>query len=116
MTFRKNSDSEALLSLIGEGAFTRLCMVFGGTRLYISDTKRSRQRLTVIVGEELAEKIMFHYKSACLNLPKLSVLEIERRKQAIIDDHKKGMSHRDLAMKYDVTDRHIRNIVSNQVI
>lgn len=88
-------------------------MVFGGTRLYIADSERSRQRLTVIIGDELTEKIISQYKGASLNLPKMSTIEIEKRKQAIIEDHKNGLSNRDLAMKYDMTDRHIRNIISS---
>jgi len=88
-------------------------MVFGGTRLHISASERSYQRLSVIVGEELAGKIIFHYQGEALSLPKLSSLEIEKRKQAIISDHKNGMSKRNIAMKYDVTERHIRKITSD---
>ncbi len=106
-------ENQDVLNLLGDDAFTRLCMVFGGTRLYIADSERSRQRLTVIVGEASAEKVISQYKGQSLNLPRLSTLEIEKRKQAIIADHQNGMSNRDLAMKYEMTDRHIRNIVSS---
>jgi len=88
-------------------------MVFGGTRLYIADSERSRQRLAVIIGETLAEKMIAQYKGQSLNLPRLSTLEIEKRKQAILADHQNGMSNRDLAMKYEMTERHIRSIVSS---
>ncbi len=113
MPTKNDSESQELLNLIGDDAFTRLCMVFGGTRLHISASERSRQRLNVMVGEELAEKIIFHYQGEALSLPKLSSHEIEKRKQAIINDHKNDMSKRDIAMKYDVTERTVRKITSD---
>lgn len=108
-----SNENQDVLNLLGDDAFTRLCMVFGGTRLYIADSERSRQRLTVIIGETLTEKMITQYKGQSLNFPRLSTLEIEKRKQAIIADHQNGMSNRDLAMKYEMTERHIRNIVSS---
>lgn len=107
------NETQELLNLIGEDAFTRLCTVFGGTRLHISNSTRSRQRLNVIVGEDLAEKIIFHYQGIALTLPMLSSLEIRKRHQAIINDHTNGMSNRDIALKYDLTDRQVRRIISD---
>lgn len=74
---------------------------------------RSRKRLTIIVGEENAAKMIFHFDGVKLTLPMLSSLEIKKRHQAIIEDAKKGMSHRDIAMKYDLTDRQVRRIISD---
>jgi len=107
------NETQDLLNLIGEDAFTRLCTVFGGTRLHISNSVRSRQRLNVIVGENLAEKVIFHYQGISLTLPMLSSLEIRKRHQAIIQDHENGMSNRDIALKYDLTDRQVRRIISD---
>ncbi len=87
-------------------------MVFGGTRLPIADSERSRQRLSVIVGEELAEKIIYHYRGEALEIPKLSMMESAKRNQAIINDLNGGMSTRTAAIKYDMTQRNIRNIAS----
>lgn len=111
MPINNNNETQELLSLIGEDAFTRLCMVFGGTRLHVFDSDRSRQRLNIIVGEDSAEKIIFNYQGMTLTLPKLSSLEINKRHQAIIHDYKIGMSQREIAMKYDLTDRQVRNII-----
>ena len=108
-----NNETQELLNLIGEDAFTKLCMVFGGTRLHISNSQRSRQRLNVIVGEDSAEKIIFNYQGIALTLPMLSSLEIKRRHLEIIEDFKSGMSQRGIAMKYDLTDRQVRRIVSD---
>ncbi|WP_297325654.1 Mor transcription activator family protein [Nitrosomonas sp.] len=108
-----NNETHELLNLIGEDAFTRLCTVFGGTRLHISNSVRSRQRLTVIVGEDNAEKIIFNYQGVALTLPMLSSLEIKKRHQSIIKDFENGMSQRDIAMKYDLTDRQVRRIISD---
>lgn len=112
MTTNKNDENQQLLSLIGDDAFTRLCMVFGGTRLYVSNSARCRQRLNVIVGESMAEKIIETFHGESILLPKLSSLEIKKRNTAIIEDSKHGMSHRDIAMKYDLTDRQVRRIIN----
>ena len=108
-----NNETQELLNLIGEDAFTRLCTVFSGVRLHISNSEKCRQRLRIIVGEEKAEKIIFHYQGTALTLPMLSSLEIKRRNLEIIEDYKSGMSQRDIALKYDMTDRQVRRIVSD---
>ncbi|MBL8501053.1 MAG: hypothetical protein JNL77_10820 [Nitrosomonas sp.] len=52
MPTNDNNENQELLNLIGDDAFTRLCTVFGGTRLHISNSDRSRKRLNIIVGAE----------------------------------------------------------------
>ena len=113
MPTNNDNETQELLNLIGEDAFTRLCAVFGGTRLHISNSVRSRQRLNVIVGENLADKLIFHYQGIALDLPMLSGLEIRKRHHAIINDRANGMSSRDVALKYDLTDRQVRRIISD---
>ena len=113
MTTNKSEENQQLLNLIGDDAFARLCIVFGGTKLYVSDSVRSRQRLGVIVGEMLAEKIIANFKGVAIALPMLSSYEIEKRHQAIIEDHKNGMSQRDMAIKHDMAVRQIRRIITD---
>lgn len=103
----KNNATQDLFSLIGEDAAARLCMVFGGTKLFITNSEASRRRLGVIVGAELAEKLIFHYHGTDISLPKL---EIKRRHQDIAADIAAGMTQRSAAMKYEMTERQIRNI------
>ena len=112
MTTNKNEENQQLLNLIGDDAFSRLCIVFGGTRLYVSDSPRSRQRLGVIVGEKLAEKIITNFQGEVIALPTLSSHGIQKRHQAIIQDFNNGMSQREMAMKYDLTERQIRRIIN----
>lgn len=113
MTTSDSNENQELLNLIGDDAFTRLCTVFGGTRLYVSNSDGSRKRLTIIVGEENAKNMIFHFDGVKLTLPMLSSLEIKKRHQAVIEDAKKGMSQRDIAMKYDLTERNVRLIISD---
>lgn len=110
MPVENNSDTQELLNLIGEDAFTRLCMVFGGTRLHITNSERSLQRLSVITGADLAEKLISHYQGTTISLSKLSSLEIAKRHQSVVSDLEKGMSQRDVALKYDMTERNVRII------
>ena len=113
MPNKQNNENQELLNLIGDDALTRLCTVFGGTRLQVSNSDRSRKRLNIIVGAENAEKMIFNFDGTALTLPMLSSFEIKKRHQAIIEDAKKGMSHRYIAMKYDLTDRQVRRIISD---
>lgn len=111
MKTEKISVVQELISLIGEDATVRLSMVFGGTRLSIGNGSTSRQRLSVVVGEELAEKLIFHYQGVALDVPKLRLLKRERRDEAIAGDAASGMNQRELSMKYDLSERQIRNIL-----
>ena len=112
MPTQQNNETQELLSLIGDDAFTRLCTVFGGTRLHISSSDRSRQRLNIVIGEENTGKMIFNFNGVTLTLPRLSSLEIKKRHQAIIADAKNGISQRGIAMKYDLTDRQVRRIIA----
>lgn len=113
MSTQYNTETQELLSLIGDDAFTRLCTVFGGTRLHVSNSGRSRKRLNIIVGAENAGKMIFNFNGVTLTLPMLSSLEIKKRHHAIIADAKNGISQRDIAMKYDLTDRQVRRIIAD---
>lgn len=112
MSIGNNSTSQEILNLIGDEAFTRLCMVFGGTRLPIADSVGSRQRLGVVVGDALAEKMISQFRGEALEIPKLSSLEVKKRHQAIINDLAGGMSVKTAAIKYDMTQRNIRKIAN----
>lgn len=105
MKANNDNENQELLNLIGDDAFTRLCTVFGGTKLHISNSDRSRKRLNIIVGEENAGKMIFHFDGVTLTMPMLSSFEIKKRHKAIIEDANNGMSHRSIAMKYDLTGR-----------
>ncbi|MEO6430944.1 MAG: hypothetical protein ABIO50_04215 [Nitrosospira sp.] len=110
MPSKNNAVAQELFDLIGDEAATRLCLVFGGTRLAIGGGSTSRQRLGVIVGEELAEKLIYHYRDTTLDVPKLSRQEKERRNNDVVADIEAGMAQRSVAMKYEITTRQVRNI------
>lgn len=110
MSLENNPVIQDLFNFIGEDAATRLCMVFGGTKLYIGDSDASRQRLGVIVGTELAEKLIFHFQGVDLHVPKLAGLKGERRNRNIAADLAAGMTRRSAAMKYNLSERQIRTI------
>lgn len=43
----------------------------------------------------------------------LSSLEIKERNQSIIQDSQIGMSQREISMKYNLTERQVRRIISD---
>lgn len=101
-----------LLDLIGEDALTRLCIVFGGVKLYISNSEQLRHKLEIIVGAAAAEKIIEAYPGESIEIPNLKPLAFEKRKRDILAD-RETTTVRDLAMKYDLTERQIRNVLNN---
>jgi hypothetical protein len=107
----KISITQELISIIGMDAAERLCLVFGGARLYIGIGNRSQQRLSAVVGDEAAEKLASHYRGINLHVPKMKYLESMRRNMEITADAASGMSQRELSMKYDLSERQIRHIL-----
>lgn len=103
---------EKLLDIIGEDALTRLCIVFGGVKIYVCDSESLRKKLEIIVGAAAAQKIIEAYPGESIEIPNLKHLAFEKRKRGIFAD-RESMSVRELAMKYDLTERQIRNILNN---
>lgn len=103
---------EKLWDLIGEDALTRLCIVFGGVKLYVSNSEQLRHKLEIIVGADAAQKIIEAYPGESIEIPNLKPLVLEKRNRGIFAD-RESMTMRELAMKYDLTERQIRSILNN---
>lgn len=103
---------DGLWKLIGIDALTRLCIVFGGIRIYVCNSERMRRQLEIIVGADAAEKIIKEYLGVEIEIPNLKILALEKRNRGILAD-RESMTVRELAMKHDLTQRQIRNILNN---
>ncbi len=108
-----NNDNKVqkLLNLIGNDAFARLCRVFGGKSLHVSNSVMLRQQFNVILGQWNANKVLSHFNDVDLTLPSYSILETKKRHQAIIKDARNGMSCGDVAVKYEMTYQQARRII-----
>jgi hypothetical protein len=83
---------DELIALVGEEAFIKLAIVFGGSKQYIGETQASEARLTVVMGAEAARKMIQTYSGGWINIPKHTQAEITLRNKHIIQDAYSGNS------------------------
>jgi Mor family transcriptional regulator len=67
------------------------------------------EELQNIIGEAAAKRFIEHYSGSNLYIPRGIV--IEQQNQKIREEFKNGASYRELALKYEFTETHIRNII-----
>lgn len=76
----------------------------------IEDLPESYQTVAEIIGKENTIKLARHLGGVPVYFPKLDTL-IQRKRDERIRQEFNGVNHRDLARKYDLTERWIREIV-----
>ena len=67
------------------------------------------EELVELIGTEAANRLVDYFAGSSLYIPKR--IFNERQYQQIRIEFKKGVSYRELAMKYDYSEIHIRDIV-----
>jgi Mor family transcriptional regulator len=67
------------------------------------------EELEDIFGAEAANRFVDFYAGSNLYVPKN--IKIERKHRKIRDEFREGATYRELAMRYEYTEQHIRNIV-----
>ncbi len=106
--------TQELLNLIGDEAFGRLCKAFGGDYLHITcKSARLQHRLDVLVGENIAEKIISAFESSDVYLPRVEEFVIKKRNRNITEYAKRGMREGEIALVYGLTESEVRGIVSD---
>ncbi len=98
-----------LLELVGPEAFERLSIIYGGTRIYICASKIMSKRLDIIVGDDLGKKIIECYDGESIEIPKNFSQKNFDRIKSVRADRDVGMTVRELALKYECTERAIRD-------
>jgi len=106
---------DEFIALVGEDAFIKLACVFGGGKLYIGDTEHMVQKLTIVMGDEAAHKMIQAYKGGWINVPKHTSAALAVRNRQIIQDCDAGFTMRQLAQKYELTDRRIYYIMKKPI-
>ena len=100
-----------LIALIGEEAFIKLACVFGGTKIYISSTEETKQRMDVVIGSKLSDKLIKTYHSSWIDIPRQAATKLLLRNKAIVKDFDDGFSPRQIALKFELSERQIWNIL-----
>ena len=106
---------DELIALIGEEAFIKLACVFGGGNLYIGATENTVKKLTIVVGEEAAHKMIRAYSGGWIDVPKYIAAELATRNRRIAQDCDAGLSLNELARKYELSQRQICYVLKKPI-
>jgi len=102
---------QEIASLIGPENAVKLAQTYGGVRLYVPKRMKPDHPLAELVGFENACALSTAFGGlANLSIPRFEELIREARNRAILKDRSQGMSIRELALKYRLTEKHIHNI------
>lgn len=96
--------------LIGMAATLKLVAKYGGVRLYVPKTLRSDHDLVATIGRELAEYMEERFGGEVLEIPKALLANVALRNVTIKQEYE-SLSQRQLALKYHLTERQVRNIL-----
>lgn len=106
---------DELIALIGEEAFIKLACVFGGGKLYVGASENTVRKLTIVVGEEAAHKMIREYSGGWVDVPKHTAAELALRNGRIAQDYDMGITLRQLAQKYELSERQICYIMKKPI-
>jgi len=101
-----------VVKIIGLEKAMLLVSKFGGTQIYVGKTINQDGILARTIGVKAAIQLS---KDLCygsyLNVPKANSLQVAIRNQEI-KDLKKQLSSHDLAVRFNLTERHISRIIN----
>lgn len=104
---------EDIKQVIGCEAAALLVSQFGGcSPLYIPAKLNPEHPLCQLLGEEAAQQLSNEFAGPSVEIPRNVALQIEQRNRLIMADREAGMTQNELARKYQMTTRNIRNILN----
>ena len=104
---------DTLNELIGIDAARNLAVIYGGTRFYLCESQLCFMRLTVMMSEANARKLIAEFKGATIEIPRFADAIKKERADEVRADQDSGMSVRDIALKHEITERGARMILNN---
>lgn len=106
-----------IVSAIGVANTMRLLKARGGIRLWLPKNGDRSAVLIDILGRDQTTQLLAAFPDAdVLSLPKADKLLAQIRDAAIRHEHAAGDSLTTLALRYDLTERHVLNIVQGPVL
>jgi len=101
-----------IAELIGLPGTLRLVETYGGVRLYVPKKLDAEHKLAQLIGLEQAAKLADTYGGEMhFDIPRAVEATRAARDRCIRADQASGSTHRELALKYSLTERQIRNIL-----
>lgn len=103
-----------IVGAIGVAATMKLLKARGGIRLWLPKNSENSEILTELLGPQLAAQLVEAFPDErVIKMPKADKLLAQIRDDAIRAQYAKGDSQAVLAIRYDLTDRQIENIVKS---
>lgn len=99
-----------LVRVIGLDATLALCEARGGLPLAVPMRLAPDGTLIVEIGSLAAEKLIAEFGGNRIEVPKLTALAASRRDELIRDALRAGRSTAEIALRFNLTTRHIRRI------
>lgn len=104
---------DTLNELIGIDAARNLALIYGGMRFFFCESQVCFKRLTVMMSDESARKLIAEFKDMSIDIPRYADAMKKERDEIIKADRDSGMSLREIALKHETTERNARMILNN---
>lgn len=99
---------------VGLSAALALVLHAGGTRVYVPEELDSTHRLVHWLGIEAAERLADLFGGETLDVPRCQAGARAVRDRRIREQRHAGTSIRDLALRYQLTERQVYTIIASQ--
>lgn len=101
-----------LVDVVGLPAVLKLMEAFGGTEFWIPEKLQHVHPLVAAVGPEAAQTLCEYMAGVRLKIPRGKAIKIEIRNSAIRRERHEGAKLSELALRYELTDRQVLNILN----
>jgi len=102
-----------IAELIGLAATVKLVETYGGVRIYVPQTIEPDHALAALLGHDNALRLARAYGGhEHFDLPRATLAVKRARDAALTADYLAGISYRQLALKYQLTERGVRKIIA----
>lgn len=106
---------QELADLIGLPGTLKLVEAYGGVRLYVPKKIDAAHELARLIGLDHATTLAETYGGEDhFDIPRAVAATRAARDSRIRADRAAGMTHRELALRYGLTERQIRNILGDE--
>lgn len=102
---------QPIVEAIGFDAALRLSSHFGGTRVLVLADPHERDNVTRVIGIIAARALVASIGAGVLEIPRCMAWLLARRNEEIIARSLSGETQSDLALRFTLTERQIRNIL-----
>ncbi len=101
-----------LVDIIGLPSVLKLMEAFGGTEFWVPEKLQHLHPLVAAIGPEAAQTLCEYMAGERLKVPRGKAIKIAVRNAAIRRERHEGAKLAELALRYELTDRQVLNILN----